>query len=94
MAEVSDLLQHDIGALPLEEPIGIVRDRLLAILEGQREGAVEVFMRGLLDARPLVVEHQDGVVDEFVGLGLARHHFVQRAVDVLDHEVDGIRRQV
>ena len=53
-----------------------------------------ILVRRLLDARPLVVEHEDGVVDEFVGLGLARHHLVQRAVHVLDHEVDGIGRQV
>ena len=66
---------------------------MLPILEGLRKGAVEILVRRLLDARPLVVEHEDGVVHEFVGLGLARHHFVQRAVNVLDHEVDGIGRQ-
>ena len=34
-------LEHDIRALPLEEPVGIVRDGLLAILEGERKGAVD-----------------------------------------------------
>ena len=49
----------------------------------------------LLDLRPLVVEHEDRVVgNELVSFRLARHHFVQGAVDVLHHEVDGIRRQV
>ena len=87
------LLEHHIGPLPLEIPIGIGRDRLLAILEGEREAAVEVFMRRLLDAGALVVEHEDGVIDEFVGIGLARHNFMQRAVDVFDHEVDRVGRQ-
>ena len=45
-------------------------------------------MGGLLDARPLIVQHQDGVVDELVGLRLAHNHFVQRAVDILDDEID------
>ena len=86
------LLEHHIRALPLEIPIGIGRDRLLAILESEREAAVEVFMRRLLDARALLVEHQDGVVDEFVGLGLARNHLMQRAVDILDDEIDRVGR--
>ena len=50
-------------------------------------------MRRLLDARALVVEHQDGVVDEFVGLRLARHDLMQIAVDVLDDKIDRVGRQ-
>ena len=87
------LLQHDIRALPLEEPIGIGGDRRLAILEGEREAAIDVLMRRLLDARPLLVEYQDRVVDEFVGFRLAGHDLVQRPVDVLDDEIDRVRRQ-
>src|SRR5262249_19044519 len=33
------------------------------------------------------------VIDESVGLGLARHHLVQAAVDILYDEIDGIGRQ-
>ncbi len=50
-------------------------------------------MRSLFDAPPLFVKHQYRVVDEFVGLGLARHHLAQTAIDILDDEIDGIGRQ-
>ena len=87
------LLQHHVRALPLEEPIGIGGDRRIAILEGEREAAIDVLMRRLLDARPFLVEHQDRVVDEFVSFRLARHDFVQGPVHILDDEIDRIRRQ-
>ena len=52
-------LEHHIGAFPGEEPIGVAFNRLVAILEGKRKGAIDILMRRLLDARPLIVEHQD-----------------------------------
>src|SRR5262249_34335007 len=58
------------------------------------KGAVKILVRGLLDAGPLIVEHEDGIVDEFVSLGFARYDFMKRAVHVLDHEVHWICRQI